>query len=58
MTEALYRLMNGFMKSRGIGQVNAFVLFKNIPSQKVLSKLGFVCIGESFEGFSFTKYLD
>lgn len=58
MTEALYRLMNGFMKSRGIRQVNAYVLFKNVASQKVLNKLGFVCVGKSFEGFSFTKYLD
>lgn len=58
MTEALYRLMNGFIKSRDIRQVNAYVLFKNIGSQKVLKKLGFVCIGESFEGFSFTKNLD
>lgn len=58
MTEALYRLMNGFMKSRGIRQVNAYVLFKNAASQKVLSKLGFVCVGESFEGVSFTKYLE
>jgi len=57
MTEALYRLMNGFMKSRGIRQVNAYVLFKNVASQKVLNKLGFVCVGKSFEGFSFTKYL-
>lgn len=58
MTEALHRLMNGFMKSRGIRQVNAYVLFNNVASQRVLNKLGFVCIGESFEGFSFTKYLD
>lgn len=58
MTEALHRLMNGFMKSRGIREVNAYVLFKNVASQKVLKKLGFICIGESFEGYSFTKYLD
>lgn len=57
MTEALFRIMNGLMKERGVKQVNAYVLSKNVASIRVLQKLGFNCICKSFEGLSFTKNL-